>query len=69
MRTRAWAPQASGGTVVADQPAREADKIGAKIVRHRRYVTFQTAEVGVSRQMFAEILSLIARLRATPALA
>jgi hypothetical protein len=42
-------------------------KIGAKVVRHGRYVTFQLAEVAVSRQMFAEILSLIARLRAPPA--
>jgi hypothetical protein len=42
-------------------------KIGAKVVRHGRYVTFQMAEVAVSRQMFAEILSLIARLRAPPA--
>jgi Transposase DDE domain group 1 len=39
-------------------------KIGAKVVSHGRYVTFQMAEVAVSRQMFAEILSLIARLRA-----
>ena len=30
---------------------------------------FQLAEVAVPRQMFAEILSLIARLRAPPALA
>jgi hypothetical protein len=29
-------------------------------------VTFQIAEVGVPRQMFAEILSRIARLRAPP---
>ena len=36
-------------------------KIGAKVVSHGRYVTFQMAEVAVSRQMFAEILSLIAR--------
>ena len=42
-------------------------KIGAKVVRHGRYVTFQMAEVAVRRQMFAEILSLIARLRALPA--
>jgi hypothetical protein len=42
-------------------------KIGAKVVSHGRYVTFQMAEVAVSRQMFAEILSLIARLRAAPA--
>jgi hypothetical protein len=32
-----------------------------------RYVTFQMDEVAVSRQMFAEILSLIARPRAPPA--
>jgi Transposase DDE domain group 1 len=42
-------------------------KIGAKVVRHGRYVTFQLAEVAVSRQMFADILLLIARLRAPPA--
>jgi len=39
-------------------------KIGAKVVSHGRYVTFQMAEVAVPRQMFAEILSLIARLQA-----
>jgi hypothetical protein len=42
-------------------------KIGAKVVSHGRYVTFQLAEVAVSRQMFAEILSLIAQRRAPPA--
>jgi hypothetical protein len=42
-------------------------KIGAKVVSHGRYVTFQMAEVAVPRQMFAKILSLIARLRAPPA--
>ena len=42
-------------------------KIGAKVVSHGRYVTFQMAEVAVSRQMFADIMSLIARLRAPPA--
>jgi len=31
------------------------------------YVTFQMAEVSVSRQMFANILSLITRLRPPPA--
>jgi hypothetical protein len=39
-------------------------KIGAKVVSHGRYVTFQLAEVAVPRQMFADILSLIVRLRA-----
>ena len=42
-------------------------KIGAKVVRHGRYVTFQMAKVTVSRQMFAEILSLNARLLAPSA--
>ena len=42
-------------------------KIGAKVVSHGRYVTFQLAEVAVPRQMVAEILSLIARLWAPPA--
>ena len=41
-------------------------KIGAKVVRHGRYVTFQLAEVAVPRQMFAEILSLIAHYEHCP---
>jgi hypothetical protein len=35
-------------------------KIGAKVTRHRRYMTFQMAEVAASPQMFADILSMIA---------
>jgi hypothetical protein len=42
-------------------------EIGGKVISHGRYVTFQMAEVAVPRQMFADILSLIARLRAPPA--
>jgi hypothetical protein len=42
-------------------------KIGAKVVSHGRYVNFQMAEVAVWRQTLADILSLIARLRAPPA--
>jgi hypothetical protein len=42
-------------------------KIGAKVGSHRCYMTFQTAEVAVSRSMFKEILMLIARLGAPPA--
>ncbi len=53
--------------MVADQPAGEADQDRPKVVSHGRYVTFQMAEVAVPRQMFQEILSLIARLRAPPA--
>ncbi len=42
-------------------------KIGAKVVRHGRYVTFQLAEVAVSRDLFRKILSLIDDLRRRPA--
>jgi Transposase DDE domain group 1 len=42
-------------------------KIGAKVVSHGRCVTFQMAQVAVSRQLFADILMLNARLRAPPA--
>ncbi len=31
-------------------------KIGAKIVRHGRYVVFQTAEVAIPHELFADIL-------------
>jgi len=41
-------------------------KIGAKVVRHGAYVAFQMAEVATPRQMFREILRLIAELRAQP---
>jgi hypothetical protein len=37
-------------------------KIGAKVVRHGRYVRFQLAEVAVPRALFAEILRLIEQL-------
>jgi hypothetical protein len=39
----------------------------SRLGSHGRYITFQMAEVAVPRQMFQEILSLIARLRAPPA--
>jgi hypothetical protein len=35
-------------------------EIGAKAVNYGRHVTFQMAEVAVSRQMFKDILRLIA---------
>ncbi len=38
-------------------------KIGAKIVRHSRYVTFQMAEVTVNKKLFTEILHRIDQLR------
>jgi hypothetical protein len=42
-------------------------KIGAKVVWHSRYVTFQMAEVAVPRELFSAILERMARLRAAPA--
>ena len=42
-------------------------KIGAKIVRHGRSITFQMAEVMVSRGLFQEVLDAIATLRPLPA--
>src|SRR4030088_201645 len=41
-------------------------KIGAKVVRHGRYIAFQMAEVAISRHLFADILRLIAELRPPP---
>jgi hypothetical protein len=41
-------------------------KIGAKVVRHGRYVTFQLAEVAVPRELFRNILGLIDDLRRRP---
>ena len=41
-------------------------KIGAKVVRHGRYVTFQLAEVALPRKLFEKILALIGDLRRRP---
>ncbi len=41
-------------------------KIGAKVVRHGRHVTFQMAEVAIPRTVFAEILRLVDGLRPAP---
>ena len=38
-------------------------KIGAKVVKHSGYVTFQMAEVAISKKIFTEILYRIDRLR------
>jgi hypothetical protein len=38
-------------------------KIGAKIIRHGRYVTFQMAEVAIPRDLLADVLRRIDRLR------
>jgi hypothetical protein len=41
-------------------------KIGAKVVRHARYVTFQLAEVAVPRQLYRAILERIRRFAGRP---
>ena len=41
-------------------------KIGAKVVRHGRYITFQMAEVAIPRTLFANILRRIDGLRPAP---
>ena len=41
-------------------------KIGAKVVRHGRFVAFQMAGVAITRNLFADILRMIAELRSPP---
>ena len=41
-------------------------KIGASVVHHGRYITFQLAEVAIPRAPFAEILRLIDERRTAP---
>jgi hypothetical protein len=43
-------------------------KIGAKVVRHAKYVTFQLAEVAVPQKLFATILDRIQRFGVPPSL-
>ena len=42
-------------------------KIGAKVVSHGRYITFQLAEAAVPRDLFRKILRLVDDLRPRPA--
>ena len=41
-------------------------KIGAKVVSHGRYVTFQMAEVAIPHALFASLIQRIAALRSPP---
>ncbi len=43
-------------------------KIGARVVRHARAITFQLAEVAVNGALFTRILAAIHRLRSPPVL-
>ena len=49
-------------TMLLEKPV----KIGTKVVKHGRYVTFQLAEVAVSKTVFQKILALIDDLRPRP---
>lgn len=42
-------------------------KIGARVVRHARMITFQLAEVAIPRDLFHQILTAIHRLKPSPA--
>ena len=48
-------------------PQEKLIKIGAKVVGHARCVAFQMAEVAISKNLFADILRLLAELRPPPA--
>jgi hypothetical protein len=71
VRQSAQGPNVPGGDIHAPLTMlRETViNIGAKVVRHGRYVVFQMAEVEVPRELFQEILRLLAGLQAPPALA
>lgn len=45
----------------------EETRIGAKVIRHARYIIFQLAEVAAPRNLFEAILQKIDRLRLLPA--
>jgi hypothetical protein len=47
-------------------PRRAIIKIGAKVVSHGRYIAFQMALVAIPRNLFGDILRLIAKLRPPP---
>jgi hypothetical protein len=40
--------------------------MGARVVSHGRYVAFQMAEVAIAKNLFGDILRLIAELRPPP---
>ena len=41
-------------------------KIGARVVRHARKITFQLAEVVVSRRLFGQIIAIIRNIKPPP---
>ena len=52
--------------LVSDESEGEAHQDRTKVVSHGRYVAFQMAEVAIPRNLFADILRMIAELRSPP---
>src|SRR5262249_59595172 len=65
-RSNSWTIDLKGSGWVVTSLKDKLIKIGAKVASHGRYVVFQMAEVAIPRQMFQEILRLIAELRPQP---
>ncbi len=63
---RTLAPPGEVKHLSQTSPREKLIKIGAKVVRHGRYITFQLAEVAIARSLFANILRLIDGLRPAP---
>ena len=57
------------GVKAGDKLLRKLIKIGARVVRHARAITFQLAEVAVTGPMVRAILAAIHNLRAPPSCA
>jgi Protein of unknown function (DUF1810) len=55
-RSYAWTIE----RLVADEPQGKADQDLREVISHGRYVAFQMAEVAIPRNLFADILQLIA---------
>jgi hypothetical protein len=64
---RSW-PAAKRPNIGGSRRREKLVKIGARIVRHGRYIVFQLAAGALPRALFAEILRRIDRLRPTPPL-
>lgn len=67
LRSTGWAQLVSHWSMTTLRVRDRLVKIGAKIVRHGRSITFQLAEVMVPRALFQQILDAIATLRPLPA--
>ena len=68
LATSAWRDSFGRSPLLGSTGRQKLVKIGARIVRHGRYVVFQLAEVAVPRMLFAAILRRIERLRPRPLL-